>query len=210
MAAPGDHSIALPKAGCSFCGYDLSGNASGVCPECGRPVYRFTDRAREVITEANRQAILLLGKNDPRRRTARWWLPQSTSRPEINPYHILLGIVGGPHGIAYHAIQSCGAETEQLHDSVVRRLPRCDSREFPDGARLPLSRPSQAVIKIAVEEALQLNHNWVGTEHLLLALCRQPGDITVKRALAEANVVSDRVRAFIVANMTAANTPGAP
>lgn len=181
-----------------------------MCPECGRPVYRFTDRAREVIVEANRQALLLFGNGDPRQRPARWWSPQSNGRPEINPCHILLGIVGGPHGVGYHAIQDCGSDIEKLVDSIVRRMPRCAPCEFPEGARLPLSHPCQSVIQIAIEEALRLQHNWVGTEHLVLALCRQPRDRIVTRALAEANVESDRVRAFVIANMAAANAPAPP
>lgn len=208
--AVGDQRIAPLKAGCSFCGFDLAGNTSGVCPECGRPVYRFTDRAREVMIEANRQALLLLREGDPRQRRPRWWLQQPTGRPEISPSHILLGIIGGPHGIGYCAIQSCRSDVGQLSDSIVRRMPRCTPREFPDGARLPLSPSSGSVINDAIEEALRLQHNWVGTEHLLLALCGQPRDRIVKRALAEAKVGVNEVRAFVVANMAAVNAADTP
>lgn len=196
--------------GCTFCNYDLSGNISGICPECGRPVFRYTDRAREVIAEANRQAVLLFSKGDPLLRPARWWLPQSVTEPEIRTSHILLGIAGGPQGVGYHALLSCGVEPGRLRDAVVSRMPRCARHPLSDGVRLPLSSSSKNIIKVAIEDAAQLGHSWVGTEHLLLALCRQSEDRAAKRALAATDVNSDRVRAFIVANMAAVSAGDAP
>lgn len=194
------------NANCLFCQYDLSGNPNGLCPECGRPVFRFTDRAREVMVQANRQALLLLSQGDPRQPKSPWWLPKTGVWSLIRPTHVLLGIVNGPRGIGYHALQSRGVSANNLTDSIIRQIPRDRPRTFADGARLPLSRSSSATVRLAIEEATRLQHHWVGTEHLLLALCRQPGDRIVQRVLSEANIHHEHVRAFVVANMAAINS----
>jgi len=191
---------------CPFCGYDLSGNGGGVCPECGRPVDRYTDRARAVIVEANRHACLYFRHGNPHR-PARWWLPRTVERPQINPSHILLGIVSGPHGIGYHALQNCGTNLERLHDAVVARAVRCAPRDVSDGVKLPLSYYSFGIVNLARDEAFRLGFNYVGTEHLLLALCRQRFDMAVKRELAKGNVTRDRVREFVIANVARVNSP---
>ncbi len=194
------------KSSCPFCAYDLTGNTNGTCPECGRPVFRFTDRAREVMVEANRQALLMLCHGDPRQAKSPWWLPQPGGWSLIRPTHVLLGIVCGPQGVGYHALQSCGARADSLSDAIVSRIPRSAPRVFDDGTRLPLSRSSSAIVRYAIEEATRLQHSWVGTEHLLLALCRQPGDRIVQRVLEEANVEHQRVSAYVIANMAAINS----
>lgn len=188
------------KAGCPSCGYDLSGNTSGVCPECGKPVLRYTDRALAFMVEANRHACSYYRNGNPPR-PARWWSMLITEREQINPGHILLGIISGPHGIGSHAVDHCGVDRQRLANIVVRLSPDCIPRHLPDGKTLPLSVASRDIVNVAAEEALQLGHRWVGTEHLLLALCRNPGDNVVNYGLVEANVTVDRVREFVIANM---------
>lgn len=197
--------MAQSHTGCTLCGYDLAGNVTGVCPECGRPVIRFTDRARAAMVEANRQAVVLYSKGDPLLREARWWLPRSVEESAIWPRHVLLGILKGPHGVGHHALLSCGAEPVRLRDAVVSRMPRFARRSFPEDTRLPLSPTSVRIIEAAIDDAFRLGHQWVGTEHLLLALCKQSADIAVRTTLTEAGVGYDRVRAIVIENMAAVN-----
>jgi len=192
---------------CPFCIYDLSGNTTGSCPECGRPVHRFTDRARAVVAEANRHALCLIASIETPRRFSLWWNPRPIGRPEITPGHILLGILTGPQGVGYHAIKNCGAEIDRLRDAVISRIPRRAPHDFPEGVRLPLSQASHQTVKVAIENAVELRQNWVGTEHLLLALCRDTREKTLKRQLADAGVLRTKVHDFIVANMSAVKPP---
>lgn len=186
---------------CGYCGYDLAG-LNGQCPECGRPMYRFTDRARQAIVEANAHAIRLLRGKDPVQRKPRWWLARQWDSKAIEPHHVLLGIISGPTGVGHHALRACGINLDRLRHEVIWGLPRCLPAVLGDGVRLPLSRSGHRLVSAAIEESFGLGHSWVGTEHLLLALCAQ-GDRLSRRCLRQGGVSHPQVRSFIVANMAA-------
>jgi ATP-dependent Clp protease ATP-binding subunit ClpA len=196
---------------CSYCGYDLAGlAANAVCPECGRAAYRFTDRARESVAEANRQAIELLRYGVHPRQP--WWQFERLHLAAIHPCHMLLGIVSGPRGVGYHAVLSCGTSPDQLRDKVIDAIPRSAAIMVGQDARLPLAGSSRRVIDGAIEAAFDLGHSWVGTEHLLLSLCHS-GDPPSRSGLTALSVSHEKVREFVVANMAAiksADNPGSP
>lgn len=194
-----------PSDPCPFCGYDMTGSTSGRCPECGRPVFRFTDRAREVIVRANQRVLSLLGEGHPLQRTPKWPGPRLEST-EIKPCHILLGLLDGPRGVGYHALEACGVDPPRLRDDIIRLLARSGPWTFPDGTKLPLSRRSRHVVEIAIEQARDFNHDWVGTEHILMAICRN-GDRATKRSLRSWRVTEEGVRAFIFENMARLPAP---
>jgi ATP-dependent Clp protease ATP-binding subunit ClpC len=177
----------------------MAGVVSGICPECGRPVFRFTDRAREVIVRANQCALLLLSEGHPLQQRPKWWhAPRRVA--EIEPSHILLGLVDGPCGVGYHALKNSGVDPPRLREDILCRLSRCHPQTFHGGTKLPLSRKSRRIVDVAIEEARKLNHDWVGTEHILLAICRS-GDRATKCRLRSWRVSGDRVRAFVIQNM---------
>ena len=186
---------------CGFCGYDLSG-LNGQCPECGRPMYRFTDRARQALVEANAHAIRLLRGEDPEQRKPRWWLARQWDSKAIEPHHVLLGIISGPPGVGQHALRTCGTDLNRLRQGIIEGLPRCIPATVADGVRLPLSRSGHRLVSAAIEESFELGHSWVGTEHLLLALCTQ-GDRSLRRSLKENGVSHAKIRSLVAANMAA-------
>ena len=187
---------------CDACGYDTSGT-DGFCPECGRPAFRFTDRAREVVAGANLEAVARA--RDARKPSAvrdflrEFFGPLHTSLPAcIEPVHFLLALVHGPRGIGYHALLQCGAGVADVRG----RLPTPPDAGAHTDQRLPLAPGSVRLIRAAVDEAAQLGNSWVGTEHLLLALCRSD-DRPTRRWLRSAGVEYRAVHAYVLANLEA-------
>ena len=186
---------------CMFCGHDMTGVDDGTCPECERPVFRFTDRSRAVIAAANEHSLRLLRGTDPDQGSIRWWWPTATPPAVILPCHVVLGIISGPGGVGLHAMLACGADLNALRQRLVRRRPTGRAIVIPDGARLPLHPQTWCVIREAIDQAVSLEHDWVGTEHLLLGSCIR-ADRTTRRRLLQAGVSHQRARAFIVQNLT--------
>lgn len=118
------------------------------------------------------------------------------------PCHVLLGLICGPEGIGRSAMLACSANLKDLRDKVVTGWPARRVIAIPDGARLRLHAGTHRVVREAIEQSHGLGQNWVGTEHLLLALCTR-GDWTTRRYLLGAGISHERVRTFIVQNMAA-------
>ena len=109
---------------------------------------RFTPRARKVVVAAQEEA-----------RTA--------GNAEILTAHIALGLVGDPDGVAAKAIADRGVSADTLRRTVVATLPeRVD--DLP--ALIPFDAAAKKVLELTFRHALRLGHNYVGTEHILLAL----------------------------------------
>jgi hypothetical protein len=113
---------------------------------------RFTDRARKVIQLANEEA-------------------QRYNHEYIGTEHILLGLAKEGSGVAANVLKNFGAEL-----STLRRETEKFVQQGPDVVtmpKLPLTPRAKKVIENAIEEARNLNHNYVSTEHLLLGLLRE-------------------------------------
>ncbi|MDQ4116994.1 MAG: ATP-dependent Clp protease ATP-binding subunit, partial [Actinomycetota bacterium] len=109
---------------------------------------RFTPRARKVVVAAQEEA-------------------RAAGNAEILPAHIALGLVSDPDGVAAKAIADRGVSADTLRRTVSATLPeRVD--ELP--SLIPFDTDARKVLELTFRHALRLGHNYVGTEHVLLAL----------------------------------------
>jgi ATP-dependent Clp protease ATP-binding subunit ClpC len=113
---------------------------------------RFTERARRVIILAREEAELY-------------------RHEYLGTEHILQGIVKDGGGIAVAIIQKSGTDLAQLKRELEKNLPR-SSNSLIIGD-IPFTSRAKKVLEFAVEEARSLNHNYIGTEHLLLGLLKE-------------------------------------
>ncbi|HEX3566086.1 MAG TPA: Clp protease N-terminal domain-containing protein [Acidimicrobiales bacterium] len=119
---------------------------------------RFTDRARSVLVLAQREARQL----------------QHTA---IGTEHILLGLIHEDGGVAAKALLSLDISLEAVRDGVeeVRASTAATTGhgDTPTTGSPPFTRRAKKVLELALREALQLGHSYIGTEHLLLGLVRE-------------------------------------
>jgi ATP-dependent Clp protease ATP-binding subunit ClpC len=113
---------------------------------------RFTDRARKVMQLANQEA-------------------QRFNHEYIGTEHILLGLVQEGAGVAAHVLTNLEITLLKVRQEVEKIIQA--SPKTPDQRKLPKTPRAKKVIDYAIEEARNLNHNYVGTEHLLLGLIRE-------------------------------------
>ncbi|KMP11799.1 Clp protease ClpX [Candidatus Nitromaritima sp. SCGC AAA799-A02] len=113
---------------------------------------RFTERARRVIILAREEAELY-------------------RHEYLGTEHILQGVIKDGGGIAVAIIQKTGADLTQLKKELEKNLPR-SSNSLIIGD-IPFTSRAKKVLEFAVEEARSLNHNYIGTEHLLLGLLKE-------------------------------------
>jgi len=114
---------------------------------------RYTDRARRVIVLSQEEA----------RRLGHTW---------IGTEHLLLGLTGEETGIAAKVLQALGIELDAAREEVVQIIGRGDTTN-PESGHIPFTPRTKKVLEMAPHEAAQLGHNYIGTEHLLLALLRE-------------------------------------
>jgi len=117
---------------------------------------RFTDRARNVLDAATSVA-------------------RAVGHPFVGTEHVLLALFTEPKGIAAKVFDRHGITEDAVRSAMLRRTPARE--EIPSGA-LPYTPRASAVIERTLQEALELGHNYVGTEHLLLALYADPAVAT--------------------------------
>src|SRR5690349_2245159 len=113
---------------------------------------RFTDRARKVMQLANQEA-------------------QRFNHEYIGTEHILLGLVKEGSGVAASVLKNLDVDLRKIRmevEKIVQAGP-----DMVTMGRLPHTPRAKKVIEYAIEEARNLNHNYVGTEHLLLGLLRE-------------------------------------
>ncbi|MBT2441288.1 ATP-dependent Clp protease ATP-binding subunit [Streptomyces sp. ISL-36] len=109
---------------------------------------RFTPRAKNVVMAAHNEAA-------------------AARSPETLPAHLALGLLAEPEGLAVHWITSRGVTPEQVREAVTATLPP-PAEEVP--GLIPYDAGAKKVLELTFREALRLGHNYVGTEHILLAL----------------------------------------
>jgi ATP-dependent Clp protease ATP-binding subunit ClpA len=113
---------------------------------------RFTDRARKVMQLANQEA-------------------QRFNHEYIGTEHILLGLVKEGSGVAANVLKNLDVDLRKIRlevEKIVQSGP-----DMVTMGKLPQTPRAKKVIEYAIEEARNLNHNYVGTEHLLLGLLRE-------------------------------------
>jgi ATP-dependent Clp protease ATP-binding subunit ClpC len=115
---------------------------------------RFTDRSRKVMQLANQEA-------------------QRFGHEYIGTEHILLGLVKEGSGVAANVLKNLDIDLRKIRLEVEKIVQHGSGREEVLTGRLPYTPRAKKVIEFAIEEARNLNHNYVGTEHLLLGLLRE-------------------------------------
>ena len=113
---------------------------------------RFTDRARKVMALANQEA-------------------QQLNHEYIGTEHILLGLIKEGSGVAANALKGLKVDLQKAR-AEVEKLIR-SGRDKVAAGKLPQTPRAKKVVEYAILEARNLNHNYVGTEHLLLGLVRE-------------------------------------
>ena len=112
---------------------------------------RFTDRARRVAVLAQEEARML--RHD-----------------HIGTEHILLGLIREGDGVAAEALESLGISLEAVRQHVGEITGQ--GQQAPSG-HIPFTPRAKKVLELSLREALQLGHNYIGTEHILLGLLRE-------------------------------------
>jgi hypothetical protein len=112
---------------------------------------RFTLRARTVVMESMEAARL-------------------AGNTFIGPVHILLGLLTEPEGLAGKAIVDQGVPLDRVREAATSALPTGGD---PVEGLIPYDADAKKVMELTFREALRLGHNYIGTEHILLALLEQ-------------------------------------
>ena len=119
---------------------------------------RFTDRARRVVVLAQNEA-------------------RGLNHNYIGTEHLLLGLIEEGEGVAAKALEMTGIEPEAVRATVVEMIGKGSSA--PEGT-IPFTPRAKKVLEFALREALQLGHNYIGTEHMLLGLIREGEGVATK------------------------------
>jgi len=136
---------------------------------------KFSERARRVLTLAQEEA-------------------QLHNHTYIGTEHLLLGLVREEEGVAAKVLASLGVSLTKLRSAVEYAIER---GETPPGEETGLTPGAKKVIELAIDEARQLTHNYIGTEHLLLGLLRH-GEGVAASVLDRFDVTLERARAETV------------
>ena len=137
---------------------------------------RFTERVRKVLFLARDEASRL-------------------QHEYIGTEHLLLGIVREGEGIAAKVLKTMGLDFDQIRIAVEKLVSATGGTVMI--GEIPFTPRGKTVLELAVEEARLLNHNYVGTEHLLLGLIRE-GEGVAARVLLDLGVDRKRVREEIL------------
>jgi ATP-dependent Clp protease ATP-binding subunit ClpC len=137
---------------------------------------RFTDRARNVVVLAQDEARLL-------------------NHNYIGTEHILLGLIHEGDGVAAKALDLLGISLAAVRQQVEEIIGR--GQQAPSG-HIPFTPRAKKVLELSLREALQLGHNYIGTEHILLGLIRE-GKGVAAQVLVKLGGNLDRVRQQVIA-----------
>ncbi|WP_225097244.1 Clp protease N-terminal domain-containing protein [Streptomyces sp. CoH27] len=112
---------------------------------------RYTPRARQVVVSAHNEAV-------------------AARNPEGRPEHLVLGLLAEPEGLAARAIVEQGVLLDSVRQAATAALPPA-AEDVPD--LIPYGPEAKKALELTFREALRLGHNYIGTEHILLALLEQ-------------------------------------
>ncbi|MFI5927328.1 Clp protease N-terminal domain-containing protein [Micromonospora sp. NPDC051543] len=147
-----------------------SSDAGALDPNAG--FGRFTPRARNVVMASQEEA-------------------RAAGSPEIGPAHLVLGLLAEPEGLAARVLVGRGATPEAVRSAVGAVLPPAGG-DVPD--LIPYNADGKKALELTFREALRLGHNYIGTEHILLALLEQEDgagvltDLGLDKAAVEADL----------------------
>jgi len=136
---------------------------------------RFTDRARRVVVLAQEEARML-------------------NHNYIGTEHILLGLIHEGEGVAAKALESMNISLEAVRQQVEEIIGQ--GQAAPTG-HIPFTPRAKKVLELSLREALQLGHNYIGTEHILLGLIRE-GEGVAAQVLQKLGADLNRVRQSVI------------
>lgn len=136
---------------------------------------RFTDRARRVVVLAQEEARML-------------------NHNYIGTEHILLGLIHEGEGVAAKSLESLGISLEGVRSQVEEIIGQ--GQQAPSG-HIPFTPRAKKVLELSLREALQLGHNYIGTEHILLGLIRE-GEGVAAQVLVKLGADLNRVRQQVI------------
>ena len=153
---------------------------------------RFTDRARRVVVLAQEEARML-------------------NHNYIGTEHILLGLIHEGEGVAAKALEALNISLEAVRSQVEEIIGQ--GQQAPSG-HIPFTPRAKKVLELSLREALQLGHNYIGTEHILLGLIRE-GEGVAAQVLVKLGADLNRVRQQVIQLLSGyqgkeAATAGAP
>ncbi|MBA8848321.1 ATP-dependent Clp protease ATP-binding subunit, partial [Microcella alkalica] len=136
---------------------------------------RFTDRARRVVVLAQEEAKML-------------------NHNYIGTEHILLGLIHEGEGVAAKALESLSISLDAVREQVQDIIGQ--GQQQPTG-HIPFTPRAKKVLELSLREALQLGHNYIGTEHILLGLIRE-GEGVAAQVLVKLGADLNRVRQQVI------------
>jgi ATP-dependent Clp protease ATP-binding subunit ClpC len=136
---------------------------------------RFTDRARRVVVLAQEEARML-------------------NHNYIGTEHILLGLIHEGEGVAAKALEAMGISLDAVRAQVEETIGQ--GQTAPSG-HIPFTPRAKKVLELSLREALQLGHNYIGTEHILLGLIRE-GEGVAAKVLEKLGADLNRVRQQVI------------
>ena len=140
---------------------------------------RFTPRARKVVVAAQEEA-------------------RAAGNTTVTPGHLVLGLLSEPEGLGARAVDAQGVPADAVRRTAVATLPAAGG-DVP--ALIPFDAQAQKALELTFRQALRLGHNYIGTEHVLLALLEAEDGTGV---LAGLGVDRDRAEAHVLAALEAA------
>lgn len=145
---------------------------------------RFTDRARRVVVLAQEEARTL-------------------GHAYIGTEHLLLGLSAEGEAVAAKALDALDISLDQIRAEVQFAIGRGST---PTEGALPYTPRAKKVLELSLREALQLGHNYIGTEHILLGLIRE-GEGVAAQVLVKLGADLSRVRQQVLLVLTGASRP---
>src|SRR5690554_5254119 len=112
---------------------------------------RFTERARRVVLHAQKETVQL-------------------KHNVVGTEHLLLGLIKEAEGVAARALGTLGIDLNKIRAEVIKIIGTGDQMLLGEA---PFTPRAKRVLELAMDEARQLGHNYVGTEHILLGLIRE-------------------------------------
>ncbi|MGZ4125731.1 MAG: Clp protease N-terminal domain-containing protein, partial [Actinomycetota bacterium] len=148
---------------------------------------RFTDRARRVVVLAQEEARML-------------------NHNYIGTEHILLGLIHEGEGVAAKALESLNISLEAVRQQVEEIIGQ--GQAAPTG-HIPFTPRAKKVLELSLREALQLGHNYIGTEHILLGLIRE-GEGVAAQVLQKLGADLNKVRQQVIQLLNGYQSKGEP
>ena len=146
---------------------------------------RFSDSARRVVVLAQEEA-------------------RKINHNYIGTEHLLLGLIQEGEGIAARALESMHVELDAVRSQVVEII---GLGSTPPSGHIPFTPRAKKVLELSLREALQLGHNYIGTEHIMLGLLRE-GEGVAAKVLVKLGVDLERLRNHVLKMLSGAPSTG--